>query len=675
VFRAYQPEPGRLVAVKLFRLDVPPEVVHRLVAELEKLVAAELSHPGIAAPAGAGMSGVFAFLAQDFVAADSLDVIVREGQSSAPAVVGRLAAQLGSALDYAAEAGLFHGSLHPRDVLMSDDDVRMTGVGVARALTEVGISTPVRRPYSAPERAVGAPWDGRADMFSLAALCFELLYGRRVSGAGERAVASLPEIPGANRAALKRVFAKALAGDPSGRFPSGMAFADALQGALANASPVAVPLAFETESATAAVESKVAEGNPPKASEDSLAGAALEPSAPRPRATDSVPPMIGVAEDVVREVTLPAEREVTLPAEDLTLPAEKERDTELAGTLVALDLYTEDSGVTDHEPSIAADPALPAPDLDLQPEEPSTPPPFAAVALESTRSAVWPLVLALVVGIAIGFGFAMVFIGRQRPVQLAQQSVAPAPPAPTQVVDEPIVPVTEATVPMPPGAVARQGASVGPAGSMPAVAPSASDPPAARPDPPAPAPAQPEPVRSSPARPARQTGRIVVRSIPSGARVFLDGKSAGVTPLTVREVGAGVHAVRVTRDGYTTAERRVAVTDARPAASITVELARPREPARPAAPSTGRASRSSPIAQSASAAPAARSGALLVDSRPVGASVFIDGRLMGRTPLLLDEIEAREHAVSMEMAGYKRWTSSITVVGGARARIAASLEQ
>ncbi|MEQ1871927.1 MAG: hypothetical protein ABL961_18060 [Vicinamibacterales bacterium] len=54
VFRAYQPEPGRLVAVKLFRLDLAPERAHKLVSEFERLIAADLSHPGIAAPIATG---------------------------------------------------------------------------------------------------------------------------------------------------------------------------------------------------------------------------------------------------------------------------------------------------------------------------------------------------------------------------------------------------------------------------------------------------------------------------------------------------------------------------------------------------------------------------------------------------------------------------------------------
>src|SRR5437868_14719001 len=66
VFRAYDASRERLVAVKLFKLDLPPEKVHKLVAELERIVDAKLDHPALAAPLGVGMVGVSAYLAQDY---------------------------------------------------------------------------------------------------------------------------------------------------------------------------------------------------------------------------------------------------------------------------------------------------------------------------------------------------------------------------------------------------------------------------------------------------------------------------------------------------------------------------------------------------------------------------------------------------------------------------------
>src|SRR5215216_6424984 len=98
VFRAYDATRERLVAVKLFALDLPPERGHQLVAEFERLIAADLTHPVLATPLAAGIHGVSAYLVQEYVAADSLDLAVRE-YGPAPASDGlRVAAQLAGAL-------------------------------------------------------------------------------------------------------------------------------------------------------------------------------------------------------------------------------------------------------------------------------------------------------------------------------------------------------------------------------------------------------------------------------------------------------------------------------------------------------------------------------------------------------------------------------------------------
>ena len=51
-----------------------------------------------------------------------------------------------------------------------------------------------------------------------------------------------------------------------------------------------------------------------------------------------------------------------------------------------------------------------------------------------------------------------------------------------------------------------------------------------------------------------------MRSTPPGARVFVDGREYGRTPVTVGNLARGGHSVRVTRDGYATDERQVTIT-------------------------------------------------------------------------------------------------------------------
>jgi serine/threonine protein kinase len=227
VFRAFDPDRDRLVAVKHFRLDLPPELVHQLVGDFERLIDAALKHPAVVAPVAAGIEGVTAYLAQDYVSAESLDITLRRGPASVADSL-RAATELAGALDAAAAVHIEHGVLHPRDVLLSADEVRLTGLGIARAVERVGVPTQVRRPYTAPERTIGSDWDRRVDAFALAVMIHEMLWGRRVSSAGDEAAGALTEIEGADLSRLRKVFRRALAKDPARRFDTALEFAGAL---------------------------------------------------------------------------------------------------------------------------------------------------------------------------------------------------------------------------------------------------------------------------------------------------------------------------------------------------------------------------------------------------------------------------------------------------------------
>jgi hypothetical protein len=71
--------------------------------------------------------------------------------------------------------------------------------------------------------------------------------------------------------------------------------------------------------------------------------------------------------------------------------------------------------------------------------------------------------------------------------------------------------------------------------------------------PPAPAASAPAAsAKSAASRPAIRTGSIYVDSRPRGARVFIDGRAVGVTPLRLGDVRAGSHTVRLELDEHRT---------------------------------------------------------------------------------------------------------------------------
>jgi len=223
VFRAEDPASHTSVVIKVLRLNLTPERARIVADELSALQDRIPAHPGIAPIVKAGIRDVEPFVVCAFMPGDSLDVTLRElGPSGLPEALPRLV-QIAAGLDFCADASIWHGALHPRDILVSATETAIVGVGIAPILEHVGVKLPVRRPYTAPEVVEGLVTSPAADQFSLAAIVFEWLYGRRITGPAQGRI-EVPELPGVDRTAMSDVFTSALAADPEGRFESSSAF-------------------------------------------------------------------------------------------------------------------------------------------------------------------------------------------------------------------------------------------------------------------------------------------------------------------------------------------------------------------------------------------------------------------------------------------------------------------
>jgi hypothetical protein len=122
----------------------------------------------------------------------------------------------------------------------------------------------------------------------------------------------------------------------------------------------------------------------------------------------------------------------------------------------------------------------------------------------------------------------------------------------------------------------------------------------------------------------------------------------------------GTRSVRIQRDGFVTVERQIALTADRPSRSLDVRLTRAAPP-RPAAP--------------APAGAVARSGTLVIESRPTGAAIVLNGRRIGTTPMTVDDLEPGAYTVQLQLPAHRPVTTTVRVVAGGRARAAASLER
>ncbi len=230
VFRTYEPSQDRLVAVKAFHLDVTPEQARTLIEALEGLIATEFAHPGIVAPLAVGLEDDVPYLAQEYVAAESLDVAIRHYVPASIKTAMPFIRQMSAAVNAAHAVGVLHGTLHLRDIFVTPDEARVTGFGIFTALEKIGLAGPIRRPYTAPEVIAGREWGAGADRFTLAAIAYELLTGRRAAGTGDQVTERIRSIDGvSDPESLEEVFATALADDPEDRYSSVNRFVSALE--------------------------------------------------------------------------------------------------------------------------------------------------------------------------------------------------------------------------------------------------------------------------------------------------------------------------------------------------------------------------------------------------------------------------------------------------------------
>ncbi len=298
MFRTYDPHEDRLVAVKAFKLDVPPQTVVRLADALRRLV----DRPAIpGAPIrvlDAGLEGTRAFLAMEYAPGESIDVAWRQ---QLPVPIERalpVLSLVADALDAGWAQGIGHGALHPRDlfVISGADEIRLTGLGIVQAIESIGEKAPVRRPYAAPERVALQPWGPAADVYSLGVIAHELLAGRRPSGADQDGILA-PGLSPEARVRVRRVLASALADRPEDRFASASALVAAL-GAAARGELVDLPVPRVAVSAPPVEIAPVDADGPADLAEfaPESPSDAPEPESPRPDPPQSEAVVVEAAE-------------------------------------------------------------------------------------------------------------------------------------------------------------------------------------------------------------------------------------------------------------------------------------------------------------------------------------------------------------------------------------------
>jgi serine/threonine-protein kinase len=250
VFEAHDRRLQRTVAIKVLRADVPdPQARQRF--EREARMAAKFAHPNAVTIYDVDEDRTRPYLVMELVHGETLsDRLQRHGRLDAAETVGIIDALL-AVLGAAHQQGLVHRDVKPSNVLLAEDGaVKLADFGIARAISDATMSLTMTGQvlgtpkYLSPEQVEGQPSTAQSDLYSLGIMFYEMLAGEApftgdspVAIANAHRHAPVPHLATERlriRPALAAVVERALAKDPTTRYPSAAVMRQALRDASAN---------------------------------------------------------------------------------------------------------------------------------------------------------------------------------------------------------------------------------------------------------------------------------------------------------------------------------------------------------------------------------------------------------------------------------------------------------
>jgi eukaryotic-like serine/threonine-protein kinase len=206
VYRARDTRLERSVAIKILPEQLCKDPARKQRFEREAKTISSLNHPHICTLYDVGSQDGIEYLVMECVEGETLAKRFEKGALPLEQVL-KYGAQIGDALDKAHRAGIVHRDLKPGNIMLTPSGAKLLDFGLAKAVVPTSLATitatkaesPVTREgtivgtvqYMSPEQVEGKELDGRSDIFSLGAVLYEMITGKRAfEGKSQLSVAS-----------------------------------------------------------------------------------------------------------------------------------------------------------------------------------------------------------------------------------------------------------------------------------------------------------------------------------------------------------------------------------------------------------------------------------------------------------------------------------------------------
>src|SRR5258708_3518669 len=208
VYRARDTRLERTVAIKILPAKISSDPVRKQRFEREAKTISSLNHPHICTLHDIGHQDGVGYLVMECVEGEPLAKRLEKGPRPLDQAL-KYGAQIADGLDKAHRSGIVHRDLKPGNIMLTPTGAKLLDFGLAKPVTPLtSIATltaavtqdsPVTEQgtivgtfqYMSPEQVEGKELDGRSDIFSLGAVLYEMLSGRRAfQGKSQLSVAS-----------------------------------------------------------------------------------------------------------------------------------------------------------------------------------------------------------------------------------------------------------------------------------------------------------------------------------------------------------------------------------------------------------------------------------------------------------------------------------------------------
>jgi serine/threonine-protein kinase len=234
VYKARDPLLDRTLALKTVSIDLEGDDFESFERRFyrEARSAGRLSHPNIVTIHDVGKSDGLAYIAMEYLQGRSLRTMLDLGVVFPPDRVADIAAQIADGLAFAHDHGVVHRDIKPANIMVLDTGpIKIMDFGIA--LLPTGSATLTGNvfgspKYMSPEQIVGQPVNGRADIFSLGAVLYEMLTGFAPFWGGDldtvfyQVINEMPPAPSSRNKRIPVAFdvivARAMAKHPDDRY-------------------------------------------------------------------------------------------------------------------------------------------------------------------------------------------------------------------------------------------------------------------------------------------------------------------------------------------------------------------------------------------------------------------------------------------------------------------------